>query len=78
MKWDHPWNWGGRIGEPKNIRTEIKVKPMDAETLFRLNKHATCEHRQDFLCAANGNPWLVCAALEQIHGACPKKTSEEG
>lgn len=50
---------------------------MDEETLFRLNKHADCEHRQGFLCNANGRLWLTCAALREIHGACPK-TSEEG
>ena len=46
---------------------------MDSETLYRLNKHADCEYREGLLCAANGNPWLTCAALRQIHGACPKE-----
>ena len=49
---------------------------MDEETLYRLNKHANCEHRQGFLCAANGNPWLMCAAMREISGACPKKKYE--
>ena len=49
---------------------------MDSETLYRLNKHADCEHRQGFLCAANGKLWLTCAAVRGIRYACPKKKYE--